>query len=76
MVWMIEILENVTVVYIDGVKERFDAIHLTENRAITGRIFTAEGKERFMQNGFISRRNIKKIYNGTRRKVEKIKLSC
>jgi hypothetical protein len=73
---MVEILENATVVYIDGVKERFDAIQLTEDKAITGRLFITNGKEKFMQNGFISRRNIKKIYNGTRRNVEKIKVSC
>ena len=73
---MIEILVNATVIYVDGIKERFDAVHLTSDKAVTGRVFKIDGKEKFMQNGYISRRNIKKIYNGTRRKVENIKPSC
>lgn len=73
---MIEILVNATVVYVDGIKERFDAVHLTNDKAVTGRVFNINGKEKFMQNGYISRSNIKKIYNGTRRKVENIKPSC
>jgi len=42
---MIEILENATIVYTDGVKERFDAIYMTEKMAITGRIFKINGTE-------------------------------
>ena len=73
---MIEILVNATVVYVDGIKERFDAVHLTNDKAVSGRVFKIDGKGKFMQNGYISRSNIKKIYNGTRRKVENIKPSC
>lgn len=73
---MIEILENATIVYIDGVKERFDAVRLTDKMAITGRIFNKDGKEEFVENGFISRRNIKTIYNGSKRKVKSITSIC
>lgn len=67
---MVEVLENATIVYIDGVKERFDAICLTANRIITGRIFKIDGTEEFKECGFISRQNIKQIYNGSKRKCK------
>ena len=70
---MIEILENATIVYIDGVKEQFDAIRLTHKRIITGRIFKNGETEEFVDCGFISRRNIKQIYDGSRRKIRKLK---
>ncbi|KYK25997.1 hypothetical protein AYK20_09205 [Thermoplasmatales archaeon SG8-52-1] len=67
---MIEVLENVTIVYVDGVKERFDALRLTSRRVITGRIIKTNGTEEFKECGFISRENIKQIYNGTKRKIK------
>jgi hypothetical protein len=70
---MIEVLENATIVYIDGVKERYDAIHMTAKRAITGRIFKIDGTEEFKECGFISRQNIKQIYNGSKRKIQRMK---
>lgn len=66
---MIEIMINATIVYIDGVKERFDAIRLTANKVITGRIFKTNGTEEFEEYGFISRKNIKHIYNGSKKKL-------
>jgi hypothetical protein len=73
---MIEILENATIVYIDGVKERFDAVRLTDKMAITGRIFVRQGVEEFVENGLISRSNIKKIYNGSKKRVRSISSIC
>lgn len=70
---MIEVLENPTIVYIDGVKERYDAIHMTAKRAIIGRIFKIGGIEEFKECGFISRQNIKQIYNGSKRKIIRMK---
>jgi len=66
---MIEIMVNATIVYVDGIKERFDAIRLTANRVITGRIFKINGTEEFEEYGFISRNNIKQIYNGSKKKL-------
>jgi len=70
---MIEILENATIVYNDGVKEQFEAICLTDKKVITGRIFKDGGKEEFVDYGFISRRNIRHIYNGSKRKIKRIR---
>ena len=58
-------MSNTTVIYIDGVKEQFEALRLTEKGVIIGRIL--EGK--FVDCGFISKRIIKKIENGGKRKV-------
>jgi hypothetical protein len=69
---MIEVMENVTIVYIDGVKERYDAIHMTAKKVITGRIFKIDGMEEFKECGFISRQNIKQIYNGSKRKIQRM----
>lgn len=70
---MIEILKNATIVYIDGVKERFDAIRMADKRVITGRIFKSNGTEEFRECGFISRQNIKQIYNGNKIKIQRMK---
>lgn len=69
---MIEILKNATIVYIDGIKERFDAIRMTDKMVITGRILKTNGTEEFKEYGFISRQNIKQIYNGSKIKIQKI----
>ena len=60
---MIEVLENATIVYTDGVKEQFEAVYLTDKRVITGRIFKSNGTEEFKECGFISKQNIIQIYN-------------
>jgi hypothetical protein len=70
---MIEVLENVTIVYTDGVKERFDALRLTNKRIVTGRIIKNNGTEEFKNCGFISRHNIKQIYNGSKKKIQMMK---
>jgi len=69
---MIEVLVNATVVYNDGVKERFDAILITKKRIITGRIFRKEQSEEFKECGFIPRPNIKQIYNGSKKKIQRM----
>ena len=69
---MIEILKNATIVYIDGVKERFDAIRMTDKMVITGRILKTNGTVEFKEYGFISRQNVKQIYNGTKLKLQKM----
>jgi predicted nucleotidyltransferase len=66
---MIEILKNATIVYIDGVKERFDAVRLTDKMVITGHILKSNGSVEFKEYGFISRKNIKTIYNGNKIKI-------
>ena len=70
---MIEVMENATIVYTDGVKERFEAVYLTDKRVITGRIYKSNGSEEFKEYGFISRQNIKQIYNGSKRKVKNMR---
>ena len=59
-------MSNTTVIYIDGIQEQFEAVRLTENGIIIGR--TLEGK--FVDYGFISKRNIKQINNGRKRKIQ------
>jgi len=70
---MIEILENATIVYTDGVKEHFDAIQITESKVLTGRIFKKEKTKIFEKYGFILKENIKQIYNGTKVKIPSIR---
>jgi len=70
---MIEVMENATIVYTDGVKERFEAVYLTDKRVITGRIFKTNGIDEFKECGFISRQNIKEIHNGSKRKVNNMR---
>ncbi len=70
---MIEVLENATIVYSDGVKEQFEAVYLTDKRVVTGRIFKTNGSEEFKECGFISRENIIQIYNGSKRKMKNMR---
>jgi hypothetical protein len=69
---MIEILKNATIVYIDGVKERYDAIRMTDKMVITGHILKSNGSVEFKEYGFILRQNIKTIYNGTKIKLQRM----
>ncbi len=55
---------NATVIYTDGIKEQFEAVRRTEKGVIIGRIL--EGQ--FVDCGFISKRNIKQIKNGGKKK--------
>jgi hypothetical protein len=60
-----EIMLNTTIIYTNGIKEQFEALRRTENGVIIGRIL--EGK--FVDCGFISKRNIKQIKNGIKKRV-------
>ena len=71
---MIEVLRNATIVYIDGVRERYDAIHVTDKKIVTGRVFKTGRKEEFGAYGFISRKNVKQIYDGSKKKIPKMEL--
>ena len=64
---MIEILENATVIYADGVEEQFDAIRITIEGVVIGRILDGE----FVDCGFISKNGIKEIKNGIKRNITK-----
>jgi len=65
----IEIIENATVVYTDNVKETFEAIRMIDNGVIIGRIIDGE----FLDCGFISKGNIKKITDGVKKKIPRMK---
>jgi hypothetical protein len=52
-------MKNSTIMYIDGVKEQYEAIRMTDKGVIIGRILD----KKFFDCGFISKRNIKKIIN-------------
>ena len=54
---MIEILQNATITYSDGVKEQFEAVRITDKGVVIGRILDNE----FVDCGFISKGNIKEI---------------
>ena len=64
----IEILENVTIVYEDGINEQFDAVRVTTKGVVFGRILD---NGEYVECGFISQHNIKHIRNGTKRKIYK-----
>ena len=61
---MLDIFENVTVIYKDGIQEQFDAVRITDKGVIIGRIF--DGK--FVVCGFIPKYSIKEIKNKGKRK--------
>ena len=62
---MIEIIENATVIYTDGVAEQFEVIRVIDKGAIIGRIIDGE----FLGCGFISKSNIKEIRWGKKREL-------
>lgn len=53
-----------TVIYTDGMKEQFEAVRRTEKGVVYGRILSGQ----FVDYGFISKRNIKQIKNGGKKK--------
>lgn len=77
----IEVVEGAIVVYIEGQKELFDVVQITDRGVIIGRILKINKKERpyvkcrevFMESGFIPSGNIIRIEGGTRRKICKQK---
>jgi len=60
---MIEIIENATVIYTDGVGEKLEVIRVIDKGVIIGRIIDGE----FLDCGFISKSNIKEIRCGKKR---------
>jgi hypothetical protein len=52
-------MKNSTIIYKDGIAESFEAIRVTNNGVIIGRIIDGE----FLECGFISDKNIKEIKN-------------
>ena len=54
---MIEIIYNPTIIYIDNLKESFDAIKKTDKGVIIGRFINGK----FFDCGFIPNQNIKEI---------------
>ena len=65
----IEIIENATVVYTDNINETFEAIRMIDKGVIIGRIIDGE----FLDCGFISKGNIKKIKDGVKKKIPRMK---
>jgi len=66
---VIEIIKNATVIYTDGVKEQFEAVRMTDKGVIIGRVLDNE----FLDCGFISKGNIKKITDGVKKKIPILK---
>jgi len=60
-----EIIRDATIVYTEGISERFEAIHLTKKGVVIDRIMNGK----IFACGFISKRNIKEINNGVKRKL-------
>jgi len=54
-----EVIDNVIVVYIDGIAEHFEAVRITNKGVIIGRII----ETKFIPFGFIPKNGYKKIYN-------------
>lgn len=57
--------KNATVLYTDGISEQFEAVRITEKGAIIGRIINGK----FVDCGFISKRNIKQIKNDGKKEM-------
>ena len=75
---IIEIVENVTVIYTDGSKDFFQGIYLNEKGVVLGRIMKLEHtnndlgtgfKEEFVGYGFIPKTSYKDIEDGVKRKI-------
>ena len=59
---MKDIIENVTILYKNGAKQIYDAIHITKKGVYTGRIITTnEEGDVFEDHGFIPRYQIQRI---------------
>jgi len=66
---VIEIIQNATVIYSDGVKETFEGLRVIDKGVIIGRVLDNE----FLDCGFISRGNIKEIKDGIKKKIPRMK---
>jgi hypothetical protein len=59
---MQDIIENVEIIYVNGTKEIYDAISITDKGVYTGKIKTKnQNIEEFVNHSFIPRDQIKKI---------------
>jgi len=65
-----EIIINATIIYTDDIKEFFEVIRIINDGVIIGRIIN----NKFCNCGFISKRNIKEIKHGIKKKIVIIKL--
>lgn len=79
----IEILENAIVIYMDGSRKLFDAIHITNRGVIIGYILRLDNIEKcmgstccevFVESGGIPKNNVKYIEGGVRKVVYTKKL--
>lgn len=59
---------NSTIIYTDGLSEFYEAVRFVEKGVIIGRTIDNE----FFDCGFIPKKNIKEIHNGSK----KIRLNC
>lgn len=62
----IEVLENVNIVYTDGKKDFFEAICVSDDGIIIGRVIN----NKFVNCGFIPKNNIKSIKGNTKRTMQ------
>jgi hypothetical protein len=60
-----KILERATITYVDGLKEYFESIRITEKGVRICRVIDGE----FLDYGFISKDNIKQIKNGRKSEI-------
>lgn len=65
----IEIIQDAIVVYKDGLKELFDAIYITDESLITGRIVNVDDLRVFVEEGGIPKQNVLRIEGGKKMKV-------
>lgn len=68
---IIEIFENVTIIYNDGIRELFDAIYLDNNAVYTGKVLKIDNLEVFLEGGGIPKNIIKHIEWNIKKKVFK-----
>ena len=65
---IIKILQNATIIYNSGDRELFEAVYITKRGVYIGRIVN---HNEFIEYGFISGQVIKKIINGSKKKMYK-----
>lgn len=65
---MIEIIEDVVVIYTNGIIEEFEVVRITDRGIIIGRVFNGE----FVDCGFISQQNIKEIKFNNKNNIKRI----
>ena len=65
---IVKILQNATIIYNNDDRELFEAVYVTKIGVYIGRIIN---QNEFMEYGFISGQVIKKIINGSKKKMYK-----